>query len=665
MKQAHEARTSRPWWRWPAAVAVALLAARAAWAQQLPDDLTQLPLEQLMAIDLVYGASRHEQRVTEAPSFVSVITSSDIERYGYRTLADVLRSVHGFYTTYDRNYTYLGVRGFSRPSDYNSRFLLLVDGHRINDNFYGAAYVGTEEILDVEMIDRVEVIRGPSSSLYGTSALFAVVNVITKKGTDVPRLQVSAADASYGTPAGRATWAHTFAAGPSVVASGSAYNSAGQSLFYKEYNDPQDNNGVFQRGDGDHYVRLFSTARFDHVTVQAAYSSRDKGIPTGAFGTPFNDPNSRTLDERGYVDFKYERALAADRNILARLSYDRYYYRGTYPYYSSYPTILNYKEHSWGDWFGAEAKYIMKPTSSQTLTAGLEFRDNVKQHFRWKNVDPGPLDFDDSKRSAEGGVYLQDEITASRTVALNLGVRRDQYETFGGSTNPRAAVIWSPAEHTTIKGLFGDAFRAPTVYELYYGSHANRDLHPESIRTSELVLEQYARSNLRLAGSVYVYRIHDLVSVDTGSGLFENVDEVEARGLEVEVEKHFRRRWSLRYSSTLQEARNQATRDLLTNSPRHLAKLNLEFPLHGEALSAGVETQYTSRRLTLTGNDAPGYTVVNLTLLSRHLARGLTLSTSVYNLFDATYADPGSEHHVQDTIEQDGRNYRFTLTWSF
>src|SRR5207247_6578292 len=133
---------------------------------------------------------------------------------------------------------------------------------------------------------------------------------------------------------------------------------------------------------------------------------------------------------------------------------------------------------------------------------------------------------------------------------------------------------------------------------------ANRDLNPESIRTTEVVLEQYARSNLRLAGSVYVYRIHDLISVDTGSGLFENIDQVEARGLEVEVEKHFRRHWSLRYSSTLQEARDQATRDLLTNSPRHLAKLNLEFPIRGEALSGGIETQYPSRRLTLAGNDA-------------------------------------------------------------
>src|SRR2546426_11732092 len=191
MKHVRRSRRARPWARPLVSLVAWGLLVQGAAAQSLPEDLTQLPIEQLMAIDLVYGASKHEQKVTDAPSFVSVVTADDIRRYGYRTLADVLRSVHGFYTTYDRNYTYLGVRGFSRPSDYNSRFLLLVDGHRINDNVYGRAYTGTEEGIDVDLIDRVEIIRGPSSSLYGTSAFFAVINVITLKQTDFPRLQLS------------------------------------------------------------------------------------------------------------------------------------------------------------------------------------------------------------------------------------------------------------------------------------------------------------------------------------------------------------------------------------------------------------------------------------------------------------------------------------------
>ena len=131
------------------------------------------------------GAARHLQRTTEAPASVTVITASDIETFGWRTLADVLKSVRGFHMTYDRNYSYVGVRAFGRPTDYNNRVLVLVDGHRLNDSIYDGALLGTEFPVDLALVDRVEVIRGPGSALYGTSAFLAVVNVITKKGAQV------------------------------------------------------------------------------------------------------------------------------------------------------------------------------------------------------------------------------------------------------------------------------------------------------------------------------------------------------------------------------------------------------------------------------------------------------------------------------------------------
>ncbi len=658
-------RRRRPW-RPALILAAALLATGDTRAQQQPGgDLTQLPLEQLMHIDVVNGASRHDQKVTEAPSSVSIITASEIARFGYRTLADALRSVHGFYTTYDRNYTYLGVRGFSRPSDYNSRFLLLIDGHRVNDNFYGSAYIGTEAIIDIEQVERIEVIRGPSSSLYGAGAFFAVINVISRKQTGQPGVQMTLTGASYGTPAARLGLSREFDSGWSVQGSASGYQSHGQDLFFKEYDAPLTNNGVFENGDGDRAYRAFSTATRKNLTLQAAFSYREKDIPTGAFGTPFDETGTQTLDERSYFDAKYERDLSDRTSIMTRASLDRYYYRGDYPYYSSYPTILLYREHSWGSWLGTEAKLTFRPDTRQTITTGLEYRNNLKQHFRWQNVTPGPVDFDDAKRSDEGGLYVQDEVSLPGKVSLNVGVRHDQYQTFGGNTNPRAAVIVQPREHTTLKALYGSAFRAPTVYELYYGSHANPDLNPETIKTYELVFEQYARGGLRFSTSAYSYSIHDLVSVNTVSNQFENLSSVKANGLELEVDKRFRSGLSLRYSSTLEEARDGNTDALLTNAPRHLAKLNTEIPIHGERLAAGAEAQYVSRRLTLSGQGVPQYAIVNLTLLSRQPMKGMTISASVYNLFDTSYQDPASEHHLQDALPQDGRNVRLMLTWGF
>ena len=127
-------------------------------------DLTEMSLEDLMNIP-VMGASKYAQKLSEAPADVSIVTREEIKKYGYRTLADILRSVRGFYVTYDRNYSYLGVRGFNRPGDYNMRILFLVDGHRLNDNVYDCALIGTDFPLDVDLLDRVEIIRGPSYAL--------------------------------------------------------------------------------------------------------------------------------------------------------------------------------------------------------------------------------------------------------------------------------------------------------------------------------------------------------------------------------------------------------------------------------------------------------------------------------------------------------------------
>jgi iron complex outermembrane receptor protein len=108
----------------------------------------------------IQAASKFSQKLSEAPSSVSVVTADDIRKYGYRTLADILKGVQGFYVTYDRNYSYVGVRGFGRPGDYNGRVLLTIDGHSANDNIFDQAGIGTEGPLDVDLIERVEIIRG-------------------------------------------------------------------------------------------------------------------------------------------------------------------------------------------------------------------------------------------------------------------------------------------------------------------------------------------------------------------------------------------------------------------------------------------------------------------------------------------------------------------------
>ena len=210
-----------------------------AGAQEKEDlpDVAALGIEELMQLKItsVYGASRYLQKTGEAPSSVTILTSQDIRNYGWRTLAELLNSVRGFYTTYDRNYHYVGVRGFGRPADYNTRILMLVDGHKINDNIYFQAPIGTDFPIDLDLIDRVEIIRGPSSSLYGAGAFFGLVNIATKKGKDLKGVEVSGAAGSFETYNGRMSYGyHNKGRQADFLLSGSYMESQGQrNLFFQ------------------------------------------------------------------------------------------------------------------------------------------------------------------------------------------------------------------------------------------------------------------------------------------------------------------------------------------------------------------------------------------------------------------------------------------------
>jgi hypothetical protein len=223
---------------------IALLLAMAQQSAQASQDLTDLPLEQLMNESKltdasVFGASRFRQRVSTIPSAVTVISREDIQQYGWRTVAEALRSVPGFYVHSDRSYNYIGARGFARPQDYNSRVLLLIDGQRTNDAVYDTAYVGTEQLIDIDLVERIEVVRGPGSSVYGGNALFGVINIITRTAQQIDGVEIGAAYSSFSTVYGRATFGKRLDNGAEIVASVSGSDSHGPDLRFPEFDAPE------------------------------------------------------------------------------------------------------------------------------------------------------------------------------------------------------------------------------------------------------------------------------------------------------------------------------------------------------------------------------------------------------------------------------------------
>ncbi len=645
-------------------------------AQAIPD-LSQLSLQELgqLNIDSVYSASKYEQKITEAPASVTIITSGQIERYGYRTLADILRSVRGFYVTYDRNYSFLGVRGFGRPGDYNTRVLLMIDGHRVNDTIFDGALLGTEFPLDVDLIHRIEIIRGPSSSLYGTSAFFGAINVITKRGRDISGVNASGEVASFGTRKGRFTYGQSLENGLELLVSSTWYGSDGQRrLYFKEFDHPSTNNGIAENADSDGFSNFFGKLSYKDFTLHALYGSRDKAIPTASFGSVFNDPRTGTIERRGYFDLQHQRTLKNGWELTSRLYYDNYDYDGDYLFEASENDLSHLtfnRDFARGNWWGGELKASRKLTQRHNLTVGTELRDNFRQDQMNYDEEPFVQHLDDQRSSRNWALYLQDEFTIHKKLILNAGLRFDHYDTFGGTVNPRLGLIYSPFKQTTIKLLYGGAFRAPSFYELFWSqngaSKANPNLAPETITTPELILEQRIGKYFQFSAAGFRYRIQDLITQSTDPAdnllVYRNLDRIQATGFELELEGKAPNGIEGRVSYAFQDSQDVHTAKPLRNSPQHVGQLNFNVPLVKNRLFAGIALYYVGSRATGSGSRVGGALVSDVTLFNRKLAKGVGLSASLHNLFDTNYAHPGSEEHAQDSIRQDGRSFRIKLTY--
>ncbi len=638
--------------------------------------LYDLSLEELMDIpvDTVYGASKRMQKASEAPSSVTVVTADEIRKYGYRTVAEALRSVPGLYINYDRSFHYLGVRGFRWPGDFNGRILLLIDGHRVNENTTDAHVFGTEFILDVDLIDRLEIIRGPGSSLYGSNALLAVVNVITKTGKDIGGLEVSGALGSFDATKGRVTYGDTLGDDVEVLISGTSYDSDGPELYIPEFDDPATNNGLV-RNDDDRFESLVANVQYGDLSLLLLHTEREKGIPLAPWNTVFGDSRARRWTEATVAALTYARDLSETWRFECGTSYGRLDYDADWPIniggVGDPPDIIISQARKRGRWWEGDVHVVGKPFDRHTVTVGGEFRWNLRQDQ--SNRDQ-VVRLDDSRDSQNWGLYVQDEFEIFDGTTIIGGLRYDEYDTFGGSTNPRLALIQEIDEETTLKLLCGRAFRAPNADELYYHdgnttSKAAQELDPETIDTYEVVLERVLTPHWRGTASGFYYLMDDLIAqeVDPADGLevYRNIDEVEAHGLELALDGRWESGLQTRASYSYVDAENETTGAALVNSPHHLAKFNLIVPVVEEILFAGLEVQYSGESKTLDDDYADDFVLANLTLTYTSPSRPLEVSVGLYNLFDVEYGHPGLFEHRQDVIEQDGRTFRVSVTYRF
>ena len=645
-----------------------------------PIDYTEYSLDDLMEMNVIYGASKYMQKSKEAPSSITIVTRDEIQTYGYRTLADVLTSLRGFYVTYDHNYKYIGVRGLGNPGDLSSRMLCLVDGIRVNEGSIGGISMGQDFSVDLDLVERIEVIRGPASSIYGTNAMLGIINVVTREGYKMNGIEVSTGASSFGGYNTRFSGGFETEGGLDLIFSGSAGLSEGQDRYIEEFDYPEYNNGVFEDGDSERWHNFFAKATYEGLTLESMYSYRFKQNPMAPSSTIFNSNEAQTEDSQWALSARYRRKLMDMIDFSSQVYYQQYTWDGQWPYDFDFEGnhvdwVDLYLDNFRGRRLTAAVDLSHRLEGGHVIAMGGEYRNNFqmdmsaiddKPYWEWYNFKLSPENY---------GLYLLADYRVIKGAILSLGVRHDEYTSFGGSTNPRLALVTEPLHGSVIKALYGTAFQAPNGYEMgdqedFDPSGSSLTLIPEEVETYEVIWEQDLGKNIMSSLSAYQYNYKKIIGREEANDpedppeYWDN-DEVESRGMELGLEARFANGFSGRGSWNYNEAKDKWFNPLYGDSkaPNRMGKLNLRIPIRKAGTRLGLEIQYNSARRTIMREWTEGYTLVNLTLVDTSVLEGLQIKGSIYNLFNEENGHPGTWGEYQDVIWQDLRSYRFFLTY--
>ncbi|HSI47464.1 MAG TPA: TonB-dependent receptor [Ideonella sp.] len=623
-------------------------------------DLAALPLDTLLDLP-VTGASRFASRASGAAASVTVVSAEEIRALGYRTLAEVLASMRGVMVTTDRSYSYIGVRGFYVPGDYNTRVLLLIDGNRTNDTIYDQAYLGSEIPLDLAMVERVEFIPGQGSAVYGGNALFGVVNVVTRQPGAAGTSLASVSAGSFGARSLRLADSVQLPGGTALQWSISRAVMAGDTV-------PLPDGGSARHGDAEGRTTLFARVRQGDWRVTVLHALRNKGNPLYPDGVQ-GDPRTVNHDEQSLLDLSWVHATDDGDELTARGFAGRYRFEGRYA--MDYPPVAVNQDIAMGRWWGLEGRWLSTRWQDHKLLVGAELQVSPLLLQRNADIDPPAAPLLDDRRSLQRhALFVEDQYTLARDWTLDTGLRWDQTSGSAREFSLRTGLIWRADDTLVAKLIHGTAYRAPNAFEAHYqvpgsgGYEINPKLTSEGVRGSELALDWRPDAQDRYSLSLFSNRARQLLVLnrdpDSDRYRFDNQGGVQTRGAELEWERIWANGGRLRANVTLQHSRDSDMDTRVAGySADRMAKLAAIWPLGGR-WQAGLGWQGIGRR-----GAAAAYQLTDLTLSTPLAARGWSFSASVFDLFDRRHQDPGGDPQAQPVLPQAGRSVELRLDFAF
>jgi len=614
----------------------------------------------------VRTAALRTQSIQDAPASVTVITAEDIRRHGYRTLGEALANVRGFYMISDGAFRFAGVRGFSLLGDYNMRFLVMLNGHNLTDNVYSAMYYfGQDFPLDMGMVEQIEIVRGPSSALYGTSGIFATVNVITKSPTTAPRASLTVESGSFFSE--KISVSSSFTLGEvSVLLSASGLGARGRTVVFPDLTRAGIIPDRTNHAEAEVGYNTFAELAWRNWTITAVFGEHKAIAPTGWYTSDMGDTGTIDLESRDFLEAAWTRPVGKTAEVRWRAYYDRFRYDGVYSFSSS---GFRNQDGALGDWIGSQFVYQANTKRWGIVSLGAEGNKDLRNiQYNFDLIGSGEAEtrvdkFRIDQGSTSGALFIQDELKLSPAWTVYIGGRLDGTTDDPKFFSPKVAVVYSRGS-STYKFMYGRAFRNPSTYERYWAP--NPTLEAERIQTEEFAREQRLHKRINLVTSVFRYGLTNLIQgipISRDTLQYRNSSRASAVGFETELNGHPWDSLEMVGSYSLQRTRGKDGHHQLQNSPAHLAQLRVSTPMFRQRLIASAGMRYVSSRQSAYDERVRPVVVTDLTLTAQRLGPGIDFQFGVRNLLDRPYSDPLSPEHGVHSLPGAGRTTYVRLIW--
>ena len=574
---------------------------------------------------MVVTATMTEKMMEEAPGSIEVITSQEIEEMGAQTVAEALEVATGLMVIGETG----RIKAPSIRGTGNKHTLVLIDGRRFS--------MGYKDFLDinqisVDMINRIEVVRGPTSALYGSDAIGGVVNIITKKP---PRDLASGATCQYGIS--------KYSEGEEYIGRAYVGDSFGRFGFLLaggcRNKDGWDKDEVLP-DDGDHETLGSVDGRFsfnlnDNHSLLAGFEYSDMDSEGMRFFQNLDRERSAEDKRHGYF-LQYDAKLSPLNNLMLKAYHSEHENEIEF----SPTAVVTGEENAKRKLNQVEGRFTGAFLDKHILIVGSEFREESREDETGRDDDLDNL-----------GFYLQDEYQVFDPLYLVLGVRFDEHSEFGSEWTPRASMIYSFFNNLRLKASYGCGFRAPSISELFVTSYRKRgkwiyepnpDLDPEESESYEIGIEgEYKKFWGRITG--FRNEIEDLIEAvyykSTGTGKkkkdyyrYQNIAEATMEGVELESGLNLPLNFSISGNLTYLETEDKKTGRDLEGQPDYKGYLKLGYHYPEFGLRANIRMDYIGERYYDSGiQDA--YTLYHCHL-SKELFRRFTLFAGVDNIFN-------------------------------